>query len=43
VEEELGEDNLDRESKLMEALQSRRDQYIHFVRGVSSDTLEIAL
>ena len=43
VEEELGEDSLDRESKLMEALQSRRDQYIHFVRGVSSDTLEIAL
>jgi hypothetical protein len=25
VEEELGEDSLDRESKLMEALQSRRD------------------
>jgi hypothetical protein len=43
VEEELGEDRLDRESKLLEGLQSRRDQYIHSVRGVSSDTLEIAL
>jgi hypothetical protein len=43
VEEELGEDSLDRESKLLEGLQSIRDQYIHFVRGVSSDTLEIAL
>ena len=43
VEEELGEDNLDRESKLLEGLQSKRDQYIHFVRGVSIDTLEIAL
>jgi hypothetical protein len=43
VEEELREDNLDRESKLLEGLQSRRDHYIHFVRGVSSDTLEIAL
>ena len=43
MEEELGEDSLDRESKLLEGLQSIRDQYIHFVRGVSSDTLEIAL
>jgi hypothetical protein len=43
VEKELGEDTLDRESKLLEGLQSRRDQDIHFVRGVSSDTLEIAL
>jgi len=43
VEEELGEDSLDRESKLLEGLQSKRDQYIHFVKGVSSDTLEIAL
>jgi hypothetical protein len=43
VEEEPGEDSLDRESKLLEGLQIKRDQYIHFVRGVSSDTLEIAL
>jgi hypothetical protein len=43
VEEELGEDRLDKESKLLEGLQSIRDQYIHYVRGVSSDTLEIAL
>ena len=43
MEEELGEDSLDRESKLLEGLQSKRDQYIHFVRGVSIDTLEIAL
>ena len=43
VEEELREDTLDRESKLLEGIQSRRDQYIHSVRGVSSDTLEIAL
>jgi len=43
VEEELGEDSLDRESKLLEGLQSKRDQYIRFVRGVSSDTREIAL
>jgi hypothetical protein len=43
MEEELGEDSLDRESKLLEGLQSKKDQYIHFVRGVSSDTLEIAL
>jgi hypothetical protein len=43
VEEELGEDRLDRESKMMEGLQSRGDHYIHSVRGVSSDTLEIAL
>ena len=43
MEEELGEDRLDRESKLLEGLHSRRDQYIHSVRGVSSDTLEIAL
>jgi hypothetical protein len=43
VEEELGEDSLDRESKLLEGLQSKRNQHIHFVRGVSSDTLEIAL
>ena len=43
VEEDLGEDRLDRESKLLEGIQSRRDQYIHSVRGVSSDTLEIAL
>ena len=42
MEEELGEDILDRESKLLEGLQSKRDQYIHFVRGVSSDILEIA-
>ena len=41
--EELGEDTLDRESKLLEGLQSKRDQYICFVRGVSSDTREIAL
>jgi hypothetical protein len=43
VEEELGENSLDRESKLLEGLQSKRDQYIRFVRGVSSDTREIAL
>ena len=43
VEEELGEDSLDRELKLLEALQIIKDQYIHFVRGVSSDTLEISL
>ena len=43
MDEELGEDRLDKESKLLEGLQSRRDQYIHYVRGVSSDTLEIAL
>jgi hypothetical protein len=43
VEEELEEDSLDRESKLLESLQSKKDQYIYFVRGVSSDTLEIAL
>jgi len=43
VEEELGEDSLDRESKMLEGLQSKRDQYIRFVRGVSSDTREIAL
>ena len=43
VEEDLGEDSLDRESKLLEGLQGKKDQYIHFVRGVSSDTLEIAL
>jgi hypothetical protein len=43
VEKELGEDTLDRESKLLEGLQSRRDQDIHFVKGVSSDTLKIAL
>jgi hypothetical protein len=35
VEEELGEDSLDRESKLLKGLQSKRDQYIRFVRGVS--------
>ena len=38
MEEELGEDRLDRESKLLEGLHSRRDQYIHSVRGVSNDT-----
>jgi hypothetical protein len=43
VEKDLGEDSLDRESKLLEGLQSKRDQYIHSVRGVSSDTVEIAL
>jgi len=43
VEEDLGEDRLDRDSKLLEGLHSRRDQYIHSVRGVSSDTLAIAL
>jgi hypothetical protein len=43
VEDDLVEDRLDRESKLLEGLRSRRDQYIYFVRGVSSDTLEIAL
>ena len=43
MEEELGENSLDRESKLLEGLQSKRDQYIHFVRGVSSDTLEIVM
>jgi hypothetical protein len=43
VEKELGEDSLDRESKLLEGLQRKKDQYIHFVGGVSSDTLEIAL
>jgi hypothetical protein len=43
VEEEPGEDSLNRESKLLEGLQSKRDQYIHFVIGVSSDTMEIAL
>jgi hypothetical protein len=30
VEEELGEDNLDKELKLLVGLQSKRDQYIHF-------------
>ena len=43
MEDDLGEDSLDRESKLLEGLQSRRDQYIHSVRGVSSETLEIVL
>jgi hypothetical protein len=43
VEDDLGEDSLNRESKLLEGLQSRRDQYIHSVRGVSSKTLEIVL
>ena len=43
MEEEFGEDCLDRESKLLEGLQSKRDQHIHFVRGVSSETLEIAM
>ena len=43
MEEKLGEDNLDKELELLEGLQSRRDPDIHFVRGVSSDTLEIAL
>ena len=43
MKEELGKDSLDRESKVLEGLQSKRDQYIHFVRGVSSDTLEITL
>jgi len=43
VEEDAGEDRLDKESKLLEGLQSRRDQYIHYVKGVSSATLEIAL
>jgi hypothetical protein len=43
VEEEFGEDSLGRESKLLEGLQSKRDQYIRFVRGVSSDTREIVL
>jgi hypothetical protein len=43
VEEELGEDSLDRESKLLKGLQSKRDQYIRFVNGVSSDTREIVL
>ena len=42
MEKELGEDTLDRESKLLEGLQSRRDPCIHSVRGVSSDSLEIA-
>jgi hypothetical protein len=32
VEKELGEDSLDKESKLLEGLQSKRDQYIHFVK-----------
>ena len=31
------------ESKLLEGLQSKGDQYIRFVRCVSSDILEIAL
>jgi hypothetical protein len=43
VEEDFGEDMLDMKSKLLEGLQSRRDQYIHSIRGVSSDTLEITL
>jgi len=30
------------ESQLLEDLQSRRDQCIYFVKGVSSDTLKIA-
>ena len=33
MEEELDEDSLDRESKLLEGLQSKKDQYIYFVRG----------
>jgi len=42
VEEDHGEDMLDRESRLREGLQSKRDPCIHSIRGVSSDTLEIA-
>jgi hypothetical protein len=42
VEEDPGEDKLDREPHLLEGLQSKRDPCIHFVSGVSRDTLEIA-
>jgi hypothetical protein len=42
VEEDPRKDRLDLESQLLEGLQSRRDPCIHSVRGVSSDSLEIA-
>jgi hypothetical protein len=42
MEEDPGKDRLDRESQLLEGLQSRRDQCIHSVKDVSSDILEIA-
>jgi hypothetical protein len=42
VEEDPRKDRLDLESQLLEGLQSRRDPCIHSVKGVSSDSLEIA-
>jgi len=42
VEEDPGEDRLDKEPQLLEGLQSRGDPCIHFIRGVARDTLEIA-
>jgi len=42
VEEDPRKDKLDREPQLLEGLQSRGDSCIHFVSGVSRDTLEIA-
>ena len=43
VEEDPREDRLDKETQLLEGLQSRGDPCIHFVRGMSRDTLEIVL
>ena len=43
VEEDPWEDMLDREPQLLEGLQSREDMCILFVKGVSRDTLVIAL
>jgi hypothetical protein len=42
VEEDPREDKLDREPHLLEGLQSKRDPCIHFISGVSKDTMEIA-
>ena len=42
MEEDPRKDRLDRESQLLEGLQSRKDLCIHTIRGVSNDTLEIA-
>jgi hypothetical protein len=41
VQKDPGEDRLNRESRMLECLQSRRDQCIHSVKGVSIDILEI--
>ena len=43
VEEDPREDRLDKETQLLEGLQSRGDPCIHFVRDMSRDTLEIVL